>query len=128
MKPNERTASMLELVAIERGRQRELLERDPDMQDCANPSTDDDVVLRVLAEEVGEVAAAIDLVKRSIRNADAEQCLLMCLEHLREELVQVAAVAVAGAERVTALMETVQTSIAAENDDSEETTAVSPTP
>lgn len=118
-----KTAEMLDLVVIERIRQRELLALDPVRRDCASPSTDDDEVLRVLVKEVGEVADAIDLIKRALRNNILEASFLICLEQLREELVQVAAVAVAGAERATVLMETVQGSIDAANADSEETAA-----
>lgn len=118
------TAQMLDLVVVERIRQRELLAHDPARHDCASPSTDDDEVLRVLVEEVGEVAVAIDLVKRSLRKYEPAPCFLICLEHLREELVQVAAVAVAGAERATAIMEIVDESIAAKEADAVETAAV----
>lgn len=74
-------------VAQERARQRDLLLLGRINFDCASPIVSPDRKLRVLVEEVGEVAKAIDdleTVKSRIR-----------LDNLRAELVQVAAVAVA---------------------------------
>jgi NTP pyrophosphatase (non-canonical NTP hydrolase) len=59
---------------------------------CASPVACDNRKLRVLVEEVGEVAEAIDHLEQLNRTSKAAA---KQRDHLREELVQVAAVAVA---------------------------------
>ena len=55
-----------------------------------------DTKLRILAEEMGEVAQAIDVVERMRAGTLADEGYTMddALGHLREELIQVAACAV----------------------------------
>lgn len=75
------TADALQLVADERARHRVLLDRGTIPTDCASDRVHDVVKFAVLAEELGEVA-------RAINEGDED-------EALRGELVQVAAVAAA---------------------------------
>jgi NTP pyrophosphatase (non-canonical NTP hydrolase) len=81
------TADVLVDVAIERRRQKELIVAGKIPFGCEHPATDNGYKLAVLTEEVGEVARAI------IEDESAV--------NLREELIQVAAVAVAWAEALT---------------------------
>lgn len=86
--------AMLEVfarIAAERIRQRELFHAGKLTFDCASPVTDNDRKLRVLTEELGEVAQAIDQLERCGRRAAS----VFAREDLQTELVQVAAVAVA---------------------------------
>lgn len=76
-------------VAKERIRQQELFRAGKFTFTCASHTADDNRKLRILVEEVGEVAEAIDRVENSKINH------LPAKEHLRDELVQVAAVACA---------------------------------
>ena len=76
-------------IAAERCRQQELLKAGKFTYTCSSPVVDDNRKLRILVEEVGEVAEAIERLEMSKRGH------LPAKEHLREELVQVAAVAVA---------------------------------
>jgi NTP pyrophosphatase (non-canonical NTP hydrolase) len=78
-------------IAQERLRQEELFHAGHHSFTCSSLIADDNRKLRVLMEEVGEVARSIDLlegltVKRAIEKE---------LNNLRDELTQVAAVAVA---------------------------------
>jgi hypothetical protein len=78
---------VFERIAQERVRQQELLRSGKITFSCSSPIVDDNRKLRVLTEEVGEVAEAIDALENK---NDRKR-----FDHLREELVQVAAVAVA---------------------------------
>lgn len=80
--------SILSDVEAERFRQEELCALGKFEHTCAHPEWTDRQRLPVLVEEVGEVA-------RAIQTGD--------LDNLREELVQVAAVAVAWVEAIDAL-------------------------
>jgi hypothetical protein len=84
--------AVFERVAQERNRQNTLFVEGHIPFNCASRVADPNRKLRVLVEEVGEVAEAIDHLEQlnSNSNAAARQ-----REHLRDELVQVAAVAVA---------------------------------
>lgn len=100
--PYERMLRVLDLVAAERARQRALLAEGVILDDCASPDTDLDACLRVLGEEFGEVARAIDGLKTILRRHPGYATLSLrtgeARRHLRDELVQLAAVAVATAE------------------------------
>lgn len=92
--PNaQRTYRVLDLVAVERARQARLLAEQAIPFDCANPAVPVAEKLPVLVEEVGEVAEALQLLHLS---SGAGRQLIQ--ERIREELIQVAAVAVAIAE------------------------------
>ena len=81
-------------VAKERIRQQELFLAGKFTFTCASKTADDNRKLRVLAEEVGEVAEAIDKLEAAeSRGGGAASALRR--EELHTELVQVAAVAVA---------------------------------
>ena len=82
-------------VAQERVRQNQLFAEGKIPFNCASRIADRNRKLRVLVEEVGEVAEAIDQCEL---NPEA----LRRREHLRDELVQVAAVAVAWLESMEA--------------------------
>lgn len=77
-------------VRIERTRQERLVESGKFPYTCADQSAPDAYKLAVLVEEVGEVAKAL-LVNTGDKGASGD---------LREELVEVAAVAVAWAESI----------------------------
>ena len=76
-------------VAQERVRQQELFRGGKFTFTCASTTADDNRKLRVLTEEIGEVAEAIDRIENSKSNHQPAR------DHLRDELVQVAAVACA---------------------------------
>jgi hypothetical protein len=80
-------------IEDERERQKELLRKGEIHFDCSSAIVDESRKLRVIIEELGEVAKAIDELERS-SNA------LRRREHLMVELIQVAAVAVAWMEAV----------------------------
>jgi len=73
-------------IADERLRQRQLLREGKILFNCDSPIVDLDRKLRVLMEEVGEVAREVDHIERGSEIARAK---------LRTELTQVAAVATA---------------------------------
>lgn len=77
--------NVLDAVADERERQERLKAKGKFAHTCADVELSDDVCCRVLGEEFGEVC-------RAINDGD--------LANLREELIQVAAVAVAWVERI----------------------------
>lgn len=82
----QRHARALRDVHEERLRQDELVRTEKISWGCCDPTAPEGIKLAVLTEEVGEVARAI------LENDDPT--------HLREELIQVAAVAVAWAESI----------------------------
>jgi NTP pyrophosphatase (non-canonical NTP hydrolase) len=84
--------SVFEQIAAERVRQQELLRAGKFTYTAASPVADNNRKLRILVEEVGEVAEAIDHLEQLNHNSPAAK---RQREHLREELIQVAAVAVA---------------------------------
>jgi NTP pyrophosphatase (non-canonical NTP hydrolase) len=73
-------------IAAERDRQNELFRTGKIQFSCSSETVDLLRKLRVLVEEVGEVAEAVDRVERRVANSR---------QHLISELIQVAAVAVA---------------------------------
>jgi len=82
----------LELINFERERQKQLFLDGDIFFDVSKPGLDEDLKLQVLAEEIGEVANALDLLRRS------NKTLLLsrkAVNHLCAELIQTAAVAVA---------------------------------
>lgn len=83
-------------VELERERQRKLLEEGEIFFDVAAVREDDGAKLSVLVEEVGEVARAMNDAGDQAELRD----YLASLKPLQEELVQVAAVAVAWAEAI----------------------------
>jgi hypothetical protein len=83
----ERLDRVIDAVAAERERQEQKHGRNT----CASPSVPNGFKLSVLMEEVGEVAQAL---QRGVLDTKGR-------EHLRTELIQVAAVAVAWAESLT---------------------------
>lgn len=95
--PNaHRTYRVLDLVAVERARQHRLIAEKAIPFDCADPAVPVAEKLPVLVEEVGEVAEAIQLLHLS--SGPGRQLIQ---ERVREELIQVAAVAVAMAESLS---------------------------
>jgi hypothetical protein len=91
MKNSPAMLDVFALVARERARQRDLYRTGRISFDCGSPIPDLNRKLRVLVEEVGEVAQDIDRLEDS-RDARGRKFIL---EDLEKELVQVAAVAVA---------------------------------
>lgn len=88
------TPRMLEvfaLIAAERVRQRELFHQGKITFDCASVIPDPNRKLRVLTEELGEVAQELE----KLEAAKDKRATRFITEDLRDELVQVAAVAVA---------------------------------
>lgn len=79
------------LIAQERIRQRELFHQGKITFDVASPIPDANRKLRVLTEEIGAVAQELE----KLEAARDRRALKFITEDLREELVQVAAVAVA---------------------------------
>lgn len=77
------------VISIERDRQDELFVTGKLSFNCASRTAGPPRKLRVLMEEIGEVAEAIDLLE------NANGATRTSTRHLRSELVQVAAVAVA---------------------------------
>lgn len=97
----ERMRRALDAVAAERARQRALLEEDVVRTNCAEPTVDNRDKLPVLDEGVGEVARAVQWLQRLLSSAgsvDLAPRIQRRRRHLRTELIQVAAVAVAWAE------------------------------
>lgn len=96
---------VLDLVAAERARQRAMLASGKIHFDCAAPETCLDRSLRVLTEELGEVAKGIDELDQEMRKAGtprfSAQRFTSVARDLRTELIQVAAVACAMAESLT---------------------------
>jgi hypothetical protein len=92
----QRTYRVLDEVAAERARQHALLPARAIGYDCADPAVPLDRKLRTLVEEVGEVAQAIDILELC-----GAPTFLLCHEQLRNEVLQVAAVAVAIVESLT---------------------------
>ena len=83
-------------IAQERSRQRELFRTGKISFDVSSATPDANRKLRVLVEEVGEVAEAIDQIE--VCESSPTPCrrhLPRLNKNLREELIQVAAVAVA---------------------------------
>ena len=94
-KPAKNSPAMMEVfaaIARERVRQRELLLAGNITFDVASPIPDDNRKLRVLVEEVGEVAEAMDRLEQNAPNKRQHR---IARANIREELIQVAAVAVA---------------------------------
>lgn len=85
------------LITAERRRQRELLRAGKFNLDVSHPTPDETRKLRVLVEEVGEVAEAIDKLEAA-KVLDLKQAM----EHLRAELTQVCTVCVAWLESMEA--------------------------
>jgi hypothetical protein len=83
--------SVLERIWFERLNQRDLLKAGKIPFDCASPIVDANRKLRVLVEEVGEVAEALDLLEPAVVAVEIKKRKA----HLRDELTQVAAVAIA---------------------------------
>ena len=81
-------------ISAERDRQDKLFVEGKLLFNCASRVADPKRKLRVLVEEVGEVAQAIDFLEHGHRQTR--------LKHLREEIIQVAAVAVAWLEALAA--------------------------
>jgi hypothetical protein len=96
----ERTYRVLDEVAAERARQHNLLAAGSIPFDCADPAVDLHVKLPVLIEEIGEVAALLQTIAVS-RMTEPDEPRMLMLTAIREELLQVAAVAVAMAESLT---------------------------
>lgn len=78
-------------IAAERSRQRQLFATRQITFDCASVIPDPNRKLRVLIEEIGEVAQELDRLE-ALRDRRGEKFIL---EDLQDELTQVAAVAVA---------------------------------
>jgi hypothetical protein len=90
-------ATVLDRIWIERQRQRSLLRGGEITFDCASPIVNNDRKLRVMTEELGEVAKEIDLLERVTQsrkesNASFEARRKRRTVFLREELTQLVAV------------------------------------
>lgn len=87
-RPYTMRTTILQRIWLERLRQKQLLREARILFDCASPVVDENRKLRALLEEVGEVAKELDRIEAmpSIRHARND---------LRDELTQVAAVAIA---------------------------------
>jgi hypothetical protein len=86
--------AMLEVfarIAAERDRQRQLFQTGEITLDCGSPLPDPNRKLRVLLEEIGEVAQELD----KLEGCADRRSERFVIEDLETELVQVAAVAVA---------------------------------
>ena len=83
--------SVFARISAERGRQKLLYLTGKITFDCASTLPDPNRKFRVLTEELGEVAKELDKLEQ-LRDRRGEKFVL---EDLRDELVQVAAVAVA---------------------------------
>lgn len=97
-RPTKAQARIFAQIVLERERQRKLYSDGAFLFDCANPDVHHDKKLRVLAEEFGEVAEAIDRIENhrpTYSTEDIQKCFAEGMNHLREELTQVAAVATA---------------------------------
>ena len=98
----ERQETVLDMVRAERDCQEALLAMGHHRWTCATAEISPDRKLRVLVEEVGEVAEAIDLLEGALARGEAGG---LERTQLRDELVQVAAVAVAWLEGMEAEVE-----------------------
>ena len=87
-----RLMDVMALIAAERIRQKQLLRDGKILFNCDSPVVSYDRKLRILVEEIGEVAEAIDLLE-TCRPGYAPSKRMKAL--LRAELIQVATVAVA---------------------------------
>lgn len=99
-----KTARVLDEIAQERDRQRALLREGHITHDCADPAVSLDRKLRTATEELGEIAQGIDLIDRaeiSPNTEGREFCIKLLRAQLREECIQLAAVATAIAESLT---------------------------
>jgi len=91
--------SILEKIWLERLRQKQLLREGKIFFACDSPVVSHDRKLRVLTEELGEVAGAIDQIEilNPLRQPRAEMSepSARAKNNLRDELAQIAAVAIA---------------------------------
>ncbi len=98
--------AVFERIAQERSHQRELFLNGQIMFDVSSAVPDPNRKLRVLTEEVGEVAQEIELLEKFSLTGEGGKArakgLAVRTEKLRDELVQVAAVAVAWLESLEA--------------------------
>lgn len=98
IKNSPRLMEVFEMVAAERIHQKRLLAGGVILFNCDSPIVDDDRKLRILTEELGEVANALDRLEKAlakkIRQGDTG-AIKAARNHLQTELIQVAAVAVA---------------------------------
>jgi hypothetical protein len=92
---------ILDAIDAERSHQELLKARGKFRFTCADPAISDESCLRVLIEEVGEVAVAVRrrAVARELNEADSGDRSVN-VAHLRGELIQVAAIAVAWLEKL----------------------------
>jgi hypothetical protein len=93
IKNSPRMMEMFEAIAQERIHQKRLLAGGAILFNCDSPIVDDDRKLRILTEKLGEVAQAIDRIEKI--NPKQKALLKVAKNHLRAELKQVAAIAVA---------------------------------
>jgi len=97
--PYTLSKSILEKIWLERLRQKQLLREGKIFFACDSPVVSHDRKLRVLTEELGEVAAAIDQIEilNPLRQPRAElsEPSTRAKNNLRDELAQIAAVAIA---------------------------------
>ncbi|HVU26529.1 MAG TPA: hypothetical protein VHG71_02195 [Verrucomicrobiae bacterium] len=93
-----RMMDAFELIAQERIHQKRMLAGGQILFNCDSPVVDDHRKLRVLMEEVGEVADAIERLEKveakKQQKGDTGQMKAARI-HLRAELIQIAAVAIA---------------------------------
>lgn len=97
---HHRMMAVLDLVAAERTRQRNLYGAGVIFDDCADPNTSLDAIVSVAGEEFGEICEAVNKIKDLQRKTPltAPLRLQARLDHLKTEFIQLAAVCVAAAE------------------------------
>jgi NTP pyrophosphatase (non-canonical NTP hydrolase) len=98
--PYQLNRQVVDRVWLERLRQKQLLREGKIIFDCASSIVSNDRKLRVLTEELGEVAKAIDVAEfaASVPLAERKKFaarILAAKGNLRAELTQIAAVAIA---------------------------------
>lgn len=88
-------APAMRLMADERARQDDLLRKGKLLYNCSSIVASPRRKLRVLVEEMGEVAQAIDDIERAVDHGMGSVERKKLCSHLRTELIQVAAVCAA---------------------------------
>ena len=100
----QRSKMVLDAICAERDRQDGFVETGVFPFNCSSSEVSDKEKLPILGEEFGEVCRAVYEREHQPRAGSTEECYRMCderREHLRDELIQLAAVAKAWAESLT---------------------------
>jgi len=95
-------SAVLDLIWLERLRQQQLLREGKFTFSCATVGIDPDRKLRVCTEELGEIAEAIDKLEIAslASTAKTRPQIKSARAHLRDEIVQLAACAIAWLESI----------------------------